>query len=74
MKNTDQQITKLSKIKKGEYFRFVEKKTVYIYQGKVRLYDKWGNYKKWGFSYVPFEDCLSSFKETGTDREIEINF
>jgi hypothetical protein len=74
MKNTDFQITTLSKIKKGEYFRFTGKSKVYIYDGKVRIYDKWGSFKKWGFGYVPFDDCLRDYKQTGTDRKIEINF
>jgi len=28
-------VTKLSKIKKGEYFKFPGKKMVYIYDGKI---------------------------------------
>lgn len=74
MYKTDHQTTTFSKIKKGEYFRFLNKATVYIYQGKVRMYDKWGKFKKWGFSYVPFEDCLSDHRQTATDRQIEINY
>lgn len=71
---TDIQNTTFSKIKKGEYFRFLNATRVYIYQGKVRCYDKWGKFVKWGFSYVPFDDCLRDYKETRTDREIQINF
>lgn len=71
MKNTDHQMTNLSK---GEYFKFTGKKRVYVYCGKVRIYDNYGKFKKWGFGYVPFDDCLGDYKETGTNREIEINF
>ena len=56
--------SKLSKIKKGEFFRFPGQKKTYIFQGggPVR-----------GFEYIDTSD-ISSFKRTKTDREIEIGF
>jgi hypothetical protein len=56
--------TFLSKIKKGELFRFAGKKTVYVYDGKLtRGY----------FHYHKFDDYNDN-KQTKTDRHILINF
>lgn len=66
--------TKFSKIKKGEYFRFVGKSKVYIYNGKDRCYTKWGDFKGWGFMYTPTDDVWGGCLETMTDRDIEIGF
>lgn len=54
----------LSKIKKGEYFRFPGKKKVYIFNG--------GGKKK-GFSYTAFDDINATYT-TKTDRVIETDF
>lgn len=65
--------TKISKLKKGDFFRFVGKKKVYIYDGKVRMYSKWGEYRGYGYSYIDADD-ISGFKETFTNRDVEIGF
>lgn len=54
-----------AKLKKGEYFRKLNGKTVYIYQGKPN---------KGYYSYCRFDDCLSSGFNTKTDLKIEIGF
>jgi serine protease inhibitor ecotin len=36
------------------------------------MYDRWGTYKGWGYSYQPMDD-ISGFLETMTDRVIEID-
>jgi hypothetical protein len=61
----DFKLSKLSKIKKGEYFRFVGKKMIYTYDGKDR---------KYGFHYIPNNDVWGGGKYTKTDRAIEIGF
>ncbi len=65
--------TKLSKLKKEEYFRFPGKKKVYTYDGKVRMYTRWGDYKGWGYSYCA-DDDINDFKEVFKDRTVEIDF
>lgn len=57
-------ISKLSKLKKGEYFRFPGKKKVYVYDGGGA---------KTGFRYHSDNDINSDFK-TKTDRKVEIDF
>lgn len=56
--------TKLSKLKKGTYFRFKGKRKVYIFEGggKVR-----------GFQYSADNDINDSYM-TRTDRVVEIGF
>lgn len=66
--------TNISKLKKGEYFRFGGKKMVHIYDGKTRMYDKWGKYKGWGFSYTPTDDVWGGGEEIFRDVEVEIGF
>ena len=57
-------ITTLSKIKKGELFRFKGFKKVYLFEG--------GGPKR-GYSMQAFDD-ISSFKSVKNNREIEIGF
>jgi len=66
--------TKISKLKKGEYFKFTGKKKVYIYNGKTRMYDKWGKFKGWGYAYTPTDDVWGGAKDTFTDAKVEIGF
>ncbi len=66
--------SKLSKIKIGEYFRFENRKQVYKYAGKCRMYDKWGEYKGWGFNYISVDDVWGGGQATMTDRVIQIGF
>jgi hypothetical protein len=66
--------TKLSKLKKKEHFRFEGLKKVYIYDGKARMYDKWGKFRGWGFAYIPTDDIWGGYKETFNDRNVEIGF
>lgn len=56
--------TKLSQIKKGEYFKFPNKSKIYVCNGKDR-----NN----GFEYTDFDD-INNFHYTKTNRVIEINF
>lgn len=57
-------LSKFSKIKKGELFKFEGKRKVYIFEGggKVR-----------GFKYSDFNDT-SNFFTTKVDRKIQIGF
>jgi len=56
--------TILSKIKKGEFFRFPHHKTVYVYDGKLtRGY----------FHYHKFDDT-NAIKQTKTDHKIIVGF
>lgn len=66
--------TKLSKLKKGEYFRFAGKKKVYTYEGKVRVYDKWGTFKGWGFEFTPHDDVWGGTRSQKSDSAVEIDF
>jgi hypothetical protein len=66
--------TKISKLKKGDFFKLNGKKKVYQYDGKVRMYDRWGKYKGWGYSYIPVDDVWSGGKETFADVIVEIGF
>ncbi len=61
----DFKIKKLSKLKKGEYFRFKGKKKVYTYGGKDR---------KYGYHYTPNNDIWGGGNYTKTDRETEVDF
>lgn len=53
-----------SKIKKGEFFRFPERKKVYLFGG--------GGSKR-GYEYAPVDD-VNDVKNTKTNRVIEIGF
>lgn len=66
--------SKLSKLKKGDYFRFSAKKKVFTYVGKNRMYDKWGTYKGFGFEYQPHNDILGSSQSQLKDATVEIDF
>ena len=70
---SDGRITKISKLKKGDIFRKVGGKTEYIYKGKDRSYDKWGDYKGYAFTYQKWDD-ISSFGETRRDIDVEVDF
>ena len=61
---TDERQTNLSKIKKGEYFKFIGGKKENIYQG--------GGPKK-GFNYIDAYD-INAYHSTRTDRKITINY
>jgi len=61
--------TKLSQLKKGDYFTFPGKNKVYIYNGKDRAYDKWGKYVGYAFTYQLYDD-INEFRQTRADREI----
>jgi sortase (surface protein transpeptidase) len=54
----------LSKLKKGDIFRFIGKKKVYKYEGKDR---------KYGYSYQAMDDISASYN-TKKDREIDVDF
>ena len=62
---TDYQITTLSKLKKGDYFKFLGKKTVYIYGGKPN---------RGFYSFCRFDDIWSSEREIKKNSQVEINF
>jgi len=65
----------LSQISKGEFFRFPGRKRVLIYLGKVRMYNRWGEYKGWGFEYNDYEhgDHANPLS-TRINKVIEIGF
>lgn len=67
-------ISKLSNLKKGEYFRFEGKKKVYMFDGKVRMYTNIGKFKGWGYGYIPVDDFLSGAIEVFTDKKVETDF
>lgn len=54
----------LSQLKKGEFFKFLGFKKIYIYKGKDR---------KFGFEYVDSDD-ISGFHYTKTDRKVITDF
>lgn len=60
----DHKKTTLSKIKKGEYFKFEKGKKVNVYEGGG---------KKRGFNYFSADD-INDHHTTKTDRKIEIGF
>lgn len=66
--------SKLSKIKKGTYFKFEKQKKVFVFDGKVRMYTNTGRYKGFGYEYHPFDDALGDFRQIFKDRTIEIDF
>jgi len=56
--------TQLSKIKKGEYFRFAGKKKVYKFEGGGKVK---------GYQYTSEQDINDTYT-TKADKKIEINF
>ena len=70
---TDATTTTISTLKKGEYFKRVSGKRIYIYEGKCRMYDKWGKYIGWGFEFTPVDDCGGTMS-TKTDISVEVGF
>jgi hypothetical protein len=64
----------LSKLKKGEYFKFAGKSKIYKYEGKIRMYSSNGKFKGWGYSYVPVNDVWGGGNEKFTDAIVEIGF
>jgi hypothetical protein len=61
--------TKISKLKKGDFFQKVGGKKVYVYQGKERSYDRWGTFKGWAFSWSDYEN-INSFGSTRSDIDV----
>lgn len=74
MTQKDYTTTKLSKLKKGEYFRMEGKRKIYQYDGKVRMYSRWGGYKGWGYEYTPVDDIWGGGQQSFADRKVEIGF
>jgi hypothetical protein len=70
----DFKTSKLSKLKKGDYFRFAGKKKVFTYDGKTRIYDKWGKYKGFGYGMIPNDDVWGGWKSQLKDAAVEIDF
>ena len=50
------------------------KKKVYKYDGKGRMYDKWGKFKGWGYEYTPTDDVWGGGSQTLNDKDVEIGF
>lgn len=71
---SETKISYLSKLKKGDYFKFIGMKQIYKYEGKTRIYSQLGKYKGWGYSYVSVDDVWGGGKQTLTDRKVEIGF
>jgi hypothetical protein len=61
--------TKLSKLKKGDFFQKIGGRKVYIYQGKERSYDRWGTFKGWGFYWQHYDD-INEFGHTRNDIDV----
>lgn len=70
----DEATVSISTLKKGEYFRRVSGKRIYVYEGKCRMYDKWGKYKGWGFSFTPVDDIWGGGMSTKTNISVEVGF
>ncbi len=70
----DEAVVSISTLKKGEYFRRVNGKKVYVYEGKCRMYDKWGSYKGWGFEFTPVDDYGGGSMSTKTNIPVEVGF
>jgi len=70
----DEETVLISTLKKGEYFRRVGGKKVYVYEGKCRVYDKWGAYKGWGFKFTPQDDIWGGGMSTKTNISVEVGF
>ena len=71
---TDATTTTISTLKKGEYFKRVSGRIIYIYEGKCRMYDKWGKYIGWGFEFTPVDDCSWGTMSTKTNIAVEVGF
>jgi len=71
--NDDGRITKISKLKKGDLFRKKNGKKVLIYDGKVRVYNRWGEYKGWGYSWGEWDD-IGGYGETAKDIDVVVDF
>jgi hypothetical protein len=69
----DGRITKISKLKKGDIFRKVGGKSELVYDGKVRSYSKWGDYKGYAFSWHHYFDS-NRLGETRQDINVEVDF
>lgn len=70
----DEETVSISTLKKGEYFKRVSGKKIYVYEGKCRVYDKWGKYKGWGFEFTPVDDCCGGTMSTKTNISVEVGF
>lgn len=70
---TDGRITKISKLKKGDLFRKLNGKKVLVYDGKVRVYSRWGDYKGWGYSWGEWDD-ISAYGEVSRDIDVVVDF
>jgi hypothetical protein len=70
----DEATVSISTLKKGEYFRRVGGKKIYMYEGKCRVYDKWGSYKGWGFEFTPVDDYGGGSMSTKTNIPVEVGF
>ena len=66
--------TTISTLKKGDYFKRSTGNKVYIYDGKCRMYDKWGKYIGWGFEFTPVDDIWGGGMSTKTDISVEVGF
>lgn len=66
--------TKISQLKKGDIFNKVVSgkrgKREFMFEGKVRMYDNWGEYKGFGYSYLDLEDVWGGDLQTFKDIKI----
>jgi hypothetical protein len=60
-------------LKKGDIFRKVGGKSELVYDGKVRSYSKWGDYKGYAFSWHHYFDS-NRLGETRQDINVEVDF
>ena len=62
-----------SRLRKGDLFHFPGSNHVKVYDGKCRMYDKWGKYKGWGFQYNDYYNGdIGNPVYTMTNRSVEI--
>jgi len=61
---------RISQLKKGDYFKKTPTAAkTFMYEGKMRKYNYWGDYKGWGFGYSDVDDIGH---EAVTKKDIEI--
>jgi hypothetical protein len=71
--SSDGRITKISKLKKGDIFRKSNGKQELVYNGKVRVYTKWGDPKGWGYSFYKYWD-VNDYGEVAKDIDVIVDF
>ena len=66
-------IKKISKLKKGEYFRKVGGNNTFIYLGKDRAYNTWGKFLGWEFVWQYYDD-INRFGKSRKDIDVDTDW